>query len=134
MFGLLACVALLVLVTIGEAGAAPARLAPGEAQFRAYCIGCHSIGCNRGGPKLEGIFGRKAGAVADFRHYSEALKQSGIVWSEASLDAFLREPASLVPGTYMAAMGRVAGARDRRSIIAYLRRQDRSIDLCHAPS
>lgn len=102
----------------------------GEIKFRAHCIGCHSIGCNRAGPKLLGIFGRKAGTVVDFASYTAALRGANIVWSEESLDAFLREPAKLIPGTSMAAVVRVDSAEDRRDIIAYLRRQDRSIDLC----
>ena len=102
---------------------------PGEIAFRAQCIGCHSIGCNRQGPKLEGIFGREAGSVADYK-YTSALEQSGIVWTEETLDALLRDPGKLVPGTVMASVVRVESAKDRRNIIDYLRRQDRSIDLC----
>jgi cytochrome c2 len=118
--------ALLVL----SAHAASPKLGRGEAQYRAYCIGCHSFGCNRGGPKLADIFNRKAAAVPDFKFYSEGLKSSGIVWSDETLDAFLRDPAKLVPGTGMAAIGRVERAEDRKEILAFLRRQDRSIDLC----
>lgn len=114
---------------IGQA-APPRELPPGEVQFRAYCIGCHSIACNRAGPKLQGVFSRKAGTVADFKLYSESLKNSGIVWTDEALDEFLRDPGKLVPGTWMAAIGRIDSAEDRRDIIAYLHRQDRSIDIC----
>ena len=33
--------------------------------------------------------------------YSSALKQSGIVWDDDTLDAFLKDPQSLIPGTVM---------------------------------
>jgi cytochrome c len=114
---------------IGQAAPLP-ELPRGEAQFRAYCIGCHSIACNRAGPKLQDIFNRRAGTVADFKSYTQGLRTSGIVWTDETLDEFLRDPGKLVPGTWMAAIGRIDGAEDRRDIIAYLHRQDRSIDLC----
>lgn len=120
----------LALVLLNAYAAPPPKLPRGEVPFRAYCIGCHSISCNRGGPKLQDIFNRKAGTIADFKFYTESLRNSGIVWSDESLDAFLRDPGKLVPGTGMAAIGRVDSAKDRRDIIAYLHRQDKSIDLC----
>jgi cytochrome c len=120
----------LALTTLNAHAAPPPKLPRGEAQFRAYCIGCHSIGCNRGGPKLQGIFGRAAGTIDDFKFYSESLKKSGIVWTDESIDTFLRDPGKLVPGTGMAVIGRIDSARDRREIIAFLKRQDKSIDLC----
>jgi len=119
----------LALVVLNAHAAPPPKLARGEVQFRAHCIGCHSIACNRAGPKLQDIFNRKAGTVADFK-YTESLRNSGIVWSDESLDAFLRDPRKLVPGTTMAAIGRINSAKDRQDIIAYLHRQDKSIDLC----
>jgi cytochrome c len=106
------------------------ELSRGEIAFRAHCIGCHSIACNRSGPKLQEIFGRKAGSIADFKSYTRALKESGIVWSEESLDAFLRDPGKLVPGSAMAYVVRVERSDERSELIKYLRRQDRSIDLC----
>jgi hypothetical protein len=47
---------------------------------------------NKTGPSLAGLFGRKAGTVEDF-NYSDANKNSGIVWDEASLRKILTEPA-----------------------------------------
>ena len=109
-------------------GASPSTPAPGEAEFRVHCMGCHSIACNRRGPKLQDIFGRKAGTLGDFM-YTDSLKNSGIVWAEETMDAYLRDPATLVPGTSMT-FGRVESAEQRRDIIAFLHRQDKSSDLC----
>ena len=58
---------------------------------------------NKTGPSLAGLFGRKAGTVEDF-NYSDANKNSGIVWDEASLRKYLPNPQALVPRTKMAFM------------------------------
>ncbi len=100
------------------ADADPAR---GEAVFR-KCAACHTLeagGRNRVGPRLHGLFGRQAGAVADFR-YTAALKNSGLVWDETTLDAFLKDSEAFVPGTKM--YGGLAIDRERADLIAYLRR------------
>ena len=97
--------------------------------FRAKCAACHSVACNRRGPKLEGLMGRPAGSVVDFMNYSLELKDSRIVWSEQAVDEFIKDPGKMVPGTSMAGW-RIEGAQDRRDIIAHIRRQDKSIDLC----
>jgi len=102
----------------------------GHTLFRTNCGACHSVTCNRQGPKLESLFGRPAGSVADFQQYTAELKASGIVWTDETLDAYLRDPNKLVPGTTMAAWGRVENANDRKALIAYMRREDRSAELC----
>lgn len=107
-----------------------ADLVRSENLFRAKCAACHSIACNRNGPKLEGLIGRRAGSVADFKGYSAELRDSKIVWSEQAIDAYIKDPGKMVPGTSMAAAGRIESANERRDIVAHIRRQDRSIDLC----
>lgn len=102
----------------------------GQALFRANCGACHSVTCNRQGPKLEGLFGRRAGSVSDFHQYTPELKASGLVWTDETIDAYLTDPNKLVPGTTMAAFGRVENAKDRKELIAYMRREDRSFELC----
>jgi cytochrome c len=82
------------------------------------------------GPKLEGLMGRRAGDVVDFKNYTAELKNSGIVWTEKTLDEYINDPGKVVPGTSMVAAGRVDRAAERRDIIAHVRRQDRSIDPC----
>jgi len=103
---------------------------PGEKLFVKHCASCHSVGCNLGGPKLEGVFGRKAGGVADYRNYSPAMRASEVIWSEKTIDAFIYDPNGVVPGTPMAAVVYVEKAEDRRDIISYLRRQDKRNDKC----
>src|SRR6476620_2441942 len=76
--------------------------ARGEQLWR-KCASCHTLeanGRNRAGPRLHGVFGRVAGSVADYR-YSDALKNSGIIWTEQTLDAYLKDAEAFVPGTKM---------------------------------
>src|SRR5438034_8433247 len=72
----------------------------GDRLFRTTCGICHTIqsGQNRLGPSLAGIVGRKAGTVPGF-NYSDANKNSNVVWDEAQLDQYLTDPKQLMPGT-----------------------------------
>lgn len=72
------------------------------------------------GPNLNGLFGRKAGAVAGF-NYSPALKASGIVWDAKTLDQFLAAPTAKVPGTRM--VMKVSDPARRAALIAFLKAQ-----------
>lgn len=124
-----------ILLALGLVAAAvhaqtDADLQRSQALFRAKCAACHSVACNRHGPKLEGLIGRRAGTVADYPHYTDELKASGIVWTEQAIDDYIGDPGKRVPGSSMVAAGRVESASERRDILAHLRRQDRSIDLC----
>ncbi len=83
------------------------------------CQGCHSIDRNRIGPMHKGLFGRTAGSVPGFA-YSDAMKNSGIVWSEQTLDQFLQGPRKMVPGTKMTYAG-VPDPQERADLIAYLK-------------
>ena len=66
------------------------------------CAACHSLkaGGNGVGPSLHNIVGRTAGTEAGFR-YSGPMKRSNIVWDEAALTRFLRNPQEAVPGNRM---------------------------------
>ncbi|WP_308237962.1 cytochrome c family protein [Phenylobacterium sp. J426] len=97
-----------------------ADLANGEAKF-GLCRSCHTItpdGANMTGPNLHGVFGQKAAQNAKFR-YSDALKNSGIVWDANHLDEWLAKPMTYLPGTKMSFAG-VKDAKDRTDLIAYL--------------
>lgn len=92
----------------------------GSAAF-AQCKACHVVdpGVNRMGPSLHAVVGRHAGSVADFR-YSQAMKTSGIVWSDAKLFEYLESPRRVVPGTSMGFAG-ISNPQMRADIIAYLK-------------
>lgn len=114
----------LALATIAAlAAAAPAFAADAErggVLYESRCFGCHSLDANRVGPMHRGVFGRKAGAVADFA-YSSAVKKSAIVWDDATLDRWLANTQQVIPGTRM--NFRVAVPEDRADIIAYLKKE-----------
>ncbi len=109
----------LALLLALQAGPSAAALARGE-QVYTRCAACHAIEANRTGPLHCGLFGRRAGSAAGFEGYSPALKRSGIVWNERSLDRFLRAPFDAVPGTAMGYAG-VKDDGERADLIAWLR-------------
>lgn len=96
----------------------------GEHIFKARCSICHSSepGHNKTGPSLFHVIGRPAGSVPDFS-YSDANRQSGIVWDLASLDRYLTAPQAMVPGTRMAFPG-LKDDQQRAAVIAYLKTLD----------
>ena len=83
------------VVLAASAGAGLAQdLAAGESSFR-KCQPRHDVGeaaKNKLGPKLNGLDGRKAGTAEGYA-YSDADRNSGIVWSEASFKEYLENPA-----------------------------------------
>ena len=99
-----------------------AALVAGDArngeELYARCAACHALAYDRVGPRHCGILGRRAGSVAGF-DYSDAMKKSGIVWSEKTLDRFIADPLKTVPGTTMTYAG-VRAQKERADLIAYL--------------
>lgn len=89
----------------------------GGALYEARCGGCHSLDANRIGPMHRGVFGRRAGSLADFE-YSDALRNSRIVWNVQTLDAWLRDPQALIPGQRMGY--RLQSPEERAAIIGWL--------------
>ncbi|HJV92485.1 MAG TPA: c-type cytochrome [Azonexus sp.] len=89
--------------------------------FAEECGDCHSVapGKNKKGPSLLGLNGRKAGSVVDFSGYSDAMKQSAIVWSPERIDAYIAQPRKVVAGGKMKYDG-LPDAGARADVIAYL--------------
>lgn len=85
------------------------------------CMACHAVqeGRNMAGPSMFGIVGRPAGTVEGFR-YSDANANSGIVWTEPTMFAYLEAPQQFIPGTIMAFPG-LRDPQDRADVIAYLK-------------
>jgi cytochrome c len=107
---------------LAEPSLAAADLSRGELLGLA-CAACHRFRAEEGtliGPHLQGVFGRAAASVPGFA-YSPALRQTGLVWTPRSLEAWLANPAGFVDGTTMAFTG-YRSAEDRRDLIAYLLR------------
>jgi cytochrome c len=107
-------------------GLAPAAMAAGDAaagrKVFTSCANCHALGpsARHGfGPQLNALLGRKAGVSTGYA-YSAAMKASGLVWSEATLTAFLRDPDAVVPGTKMRFWGLGMNERKVADLLAYL--------------
>jgi cytochrome c len=110
------------LAVAASAGAIQAQdLSAGETSFR-KCAPCHSIGedaANKVGPILNGLDGRKAGVVEGF-NYSDANKNSGITWNEASFEEYIKDPRAKVPGTKMVFAG-IKNDKELKDLWGYLK-------------
>jgi cytochrome c len=128
--GRIVALALAGLVFAGAVSAAPdaAALKRGEDVY-ARCAACHAIEANRTGPQHCGLFGRRAGTAPGFDGYSKAMRASGIVWDEHSLNLFLQDPIKAVPGTAMGYAG-VKDDKERSELIAWLREATRPGKTC----
>ncbi|MDR6662138.1 cytochrome c-550 CycA [Tardiphaga sp. 20_F10_N6_6] len=99
--------ALIVLAASTASSFALAQdVAAGKSSFN-KCLACHAVGenaKNKVGPELNGLNGRKSG-VAEGYSYSDANKNSGITWDEATFKEYIKDPKAKIPGTKMAFAG-----------------------------
>jgi len=94
---------IIIILTVSIANTADT--VKGKKVFK-KCVACHSLqeGKNKIGPPLNNLLGRKAGSVEGYK-YSKAMKNSGVVWDEESLDKFLTKPRKFIPKTKMSFRG-----------------------------
>ena len=117
------------LLAAGFLGILPAQAdgdaAAGKKVFN-KCVACHDAVTdkNKIGPSLHGVVGRTAGSLASFEaKYSDAMKAAGaggLVWDDATLAAYLKDPKGNIPGNKMAFPGLKVDA-DLANVIAYLK-------------
>jgi cytochrome c len=112
---------LLTFASIFSALSAQGDASRGQQDFRA-CVPCHSLEPDRNmtGPSLANLWGRRAGGLASFERYSDALKSSGIIWDDRSLDGWLTNPKAMVPDNDMPFEG-IKDARVRADLLAFLK-------------
>ena len=75
------------------------------------CAECHTLAndvSERNRISLSRVYGRRFATGASSTLYSEALRNAAGTWDDETLNAFLRDPQALVPGTTM----RFVGIRD----------------------
>lgn len=113
---------LLTAIAAGPAAAA-GDAAAGEKIFN-KCKICHRIGegaKNMVGPELNGLDGRKSGSVEGF-NYSDANKNSGVVWNEKTFKDYIVDPKKEktgIPGTKMVFAG-LPSEQERDDLWAYV--------------
>jgi cytochrome c len=113
--------------------AAAQDLASGEASFK-KCLPCHAIGPdarNKVGPVLNGLDGRKAATIEGYS-YSDANRNSGIVWNEQTFIDYIKDPRGKVPGTKMTFAG-IRNEQEAAALWAYLKRFDSSGQVAAKP-
>src|SRR5215831_10144690 len=111
----------LLLLTACRATAEPGDATRGERMYRA-CVACHSLEPNRNmtGPSLAEIWNRQAGSLPSFPRYSPALKSSGIVWNDDTLNEWIKDPQHFIPENTMTFAG-IKDARQRADLLAFLK-------------
>jgi cytochrome c len=126
----------LILLTVGvlaSIGAASAQYVPSFSLLRAeqsagrrlfddHCAACHTQKPGARvvfGPNLAGVVDRRAGSMAGFP-YSDALKNSGLVWTEDNLRKWIADSAHMVPGTLMPHAS-ISDPAEQIYLIAYLK-------------
>lgn len=109
------------LVTLGAFSAIASTAGDaqrGRATFERTCTGCHTLDRAKVGPPLRNAYGRAAGRDAQFS-YSEAMKGASVTWDDATLDRWLADTESVIPGNDMSF--RLDDVGKRADIIAYLK-------------
>lgn len=112
---------ILSALLLASPGARAQNAAEGEKRF-IVCKACHTVEANGRhgiGPNLHGVFGAKAGLKEGFA-FSPQLKNSNIVWDDASIAKYIENPRTFIPGNKMAFPG-VKQEQQVKDIIAYLK-------------
>ena len=101
-------------------GAQAQDVAAGEQSFK-KCLPCHAVGedaKNKVGPQLNGIAGRHSGTTEGYS-YTDANKNSGISWDEATFKEYIKDPRAKIPGTKMIFPG-IKNEKEAADLWAYL--------------
>ena len=99
----------------------------GDELFKKHCAACHNV-LKGATPDiygvvlpLHGVVDKESAQTTGF-FYSEAMRKSGVVWTEENLDQYLADPKKMLPGIRMEFVG-LQDEQERQDIIAYLLEQ-----------
>ena len=96
------------------------ELEAGQIVFIRECEKCHSLdGRNKVGPHLNGLFGRKAGSVRDFKYYSGANRNAGFIWDRQKFESYIQNPRGMIVGTTQIYQG-LTDLRDIKALSDFL--------------
>jgi cytochrome c len=110
-----------VILAAMAQGAQAQDAAAGEQSFK-KCLPCHAIGegaKTKVGPQLNGIDGRHSGTAEGYS-YSDANKNSGITWNEATFKEYIKDPRAKIPSTKMIFAG-IKNEKETGDLWAYLK-------------
>jgi cytochrome c len=122
---------LAILIAVAPGAAVAADEGAGKRVFN-QCRACHKLeaGGKAIGPSLHGMFGRNAGAVADFAYSKDmaAAGQKGLVWTDAAFLEYIADPKGYLArvlgisqvSTKMVFAGLKAD-KDRQDLLAFLK-------------
>ena len=110
-----------VAVSLSTPAFADGDAEKGQRVYTSKCKVCHELkaGAKKIGPSFHGLFGRKAGTVADFK-YSDAMAKAGVVWDEKTVAEYMKKPKDFIPGNKMVFDG-LPKEDDRENLIKYLK-------------
>lgn len=103
----------------------------GQLLFKKHCSQCHTIrrdGMNPygtlAGPNLYGVMGRTAAQNqrSGWSKYSVSLEESGILWTDRNMVAFLKNPRAFAGGAINMNFRGIDSFRDRVDLVHYLKR------------
>jgi cytochrome c len=107
-----------LVVTLAASVASAADAAHGKIVFQ-NCAACHSDKPDGIGPSLLGVYGRKSGALDNFR-YSNAMMHANLTWDDANLRDYIKDPQAKVKGNRMP-LGGLSDSKDVDDVVAYLK-------------
>lgn len=116
---------ILCLTALASLSVSSAALADGDARRGAQvyrtCVACHALepGLHLSGPSLDGFMERVAGTAEGFVRYSTGLRGADFSWNAAALDGWLKDPAGMIPDTYMTFRG-IGDPQARADLVAFL--------------
>ena len=116
---------LVLLLPVLTHAAMAQDISAGERSF-AKCRACHQVGegaRNLVGPELNGLIGRHSGAVEGYS-YSNANKNSGLTWDEATFAEYIKDPRARIPGTKMIFVG-IKSEKEIKDLTAFLKQFDK---------
>jgi cytochrome c len=118
MGAVIGAAAAVVVMAVATTPTVAADAALGKVVFQT-CAACHSDKPDAIGPSLRGVYGRKSAALQDFR-YSNAMMRANLIWDNANLKAYIKDPQAKVKGNRMP-FGGLGSDADIDDVIAFLK-------------